>query len=108
MYNNFTIFFFSSQGISEDGEISDSSEEETSLRRVMLERSKQKYFLCDSSKIGVKKLFTVCRESDLDGIICDTKLPWEKEFSEQRRHQASFSDACATNLNYNFPKRDLI
>ncbi len=73
------IFFFSSQGISEDGEITDASEEETSLRRAMLERSKQKYFLCDSSKIGIKKLFTVCQKSELDGIICDTKLPWEKE-----------------------------
>ncbi len=73
------IFFFSSQGISKDGEITDASEEETSLRRVMLERSKKKYFLCDSSKIGIKKLFTVCEKDELDGIICDTKLPWEKE-----------------------------
>ena len=72
------IFFFSSQGISESGEITDMSEEETSLRRVMLERSKQKYFLCDSSKLGVKKLFTVCEKNALDGIICDSKLPWEE------------------------------
>lgn len=72
------LLFFSSQAISEDGEISDVSEEETSLRRVMLSRAKQKIFLCDSSKIGIKNTFTVCTKDDVDRIICDVPLPWEK------------------------------
>ena len=71
------IAFFSSQGISEDGEITDVSESETSIRRVMLSRARKKIFLCDYSKIGVKKVFTLCRKEDIDGIICDRKLPWE-------------------------------
>lgn len=74
---NADIFFFSSQAISNDGEISDVSEEETSLRKIMLSRSKKKIFLCDSSKVGLKKTFTLCTRSDVDLIICDKKLPWE-------------------------------
>ena len=74
---NADIVFFSSQAISNDGEISDVSEEETSLRKVMLSRSKKKIFLCDSSKLGLQKTFTLCNKDDVDLIICDKKLPWE-------------------------------
>ena len=69
--------FFSSQGITEDGMISDVSEEESSLRRIMIKQSNKQFFLCDSSKIGVRKMFTLCHKDDLTGIICDKKLPWE-------------------------------
>jgi len=71
------LAFFSSQGISQDGEITDVSEEETSFRRVMLARADRRIFLCDSSKIGVKKMFSLCNKDDIDEIICDIKLPWE-------------------------------
>lgn len=74
---NADIVFFSSQAISSDGEISDVSEEETSLRKKMLSRAKKKVFLCDSSKVGLKKTFTLCSKNDVDLIICDKKLPWE-------------------------------
>ena len=74
---NADVLFFSSQALSLDGEISDASEEETSLRRVMLSRAKRKIFLCDSSKIGKKRTFTVCNTSDVDRIICDTSLPFD-------------------------------
>ena len=64
--------FFSSQGISEDGEISDASEGETSLRRVMLTRADRRYFLCDSSKIGVRHTFVLCHRDDLTDLIDET------------------------------------
>lgn len=67
--------FFSSQGISLSGEISDFSEEETLLRKVMLTRATKSYFLCDHSKIGQSYLFKLCDSVDIDGIICDTALP---------------------------------
>lgn len=72
------IFFFSSQGITEDGEITDVSEEETSLRRVMLNRARRRVFLCDSSKLGVRRVFTLCTRHDLTDILCDIPLPWER------------------------------
>ncbi len=67
--------FFSAQGISLTGEISDFSEEETLLRKVMLTRAARSYFLCDHSKIGQSYLFKLCDSVDVDGIICDTTLP---------------------------------
>lgn len=67
--------FFSAQGLSLSGEISDFSEEETLLRRVMLTRATKSYFLCDHSKIGLSFLFKLCDSADVDGVICDTALP---------------------------------
>ena len=74
---NADLMFFSSQAISNTGEISDASEEETCLRQVMLSRAKKKIFLCESSKIGLNYTFTVCNKDEIDEIICDKKLPWE-------------------------------
>lgn len=63
------IVFFSSQGLSEDGDITDVSEEETALRRAMLAHAKYKIFLCDTSKLGVQKIFRLCNKSEIDEII---------------------------------------
>ena len=75
---NADILFFSSQALSDSGEISDASEEECSLRRTMMTRAKKKIFLCDSSKVGKRRTFALCDKSDVDVIICDRKLPWEE------------------------------
>ncbi len=72
------ILFFSSQGMDENGVISDASEEETALRRAMLAAAERVYFLCDSSKLGQKRTFILCTKDELDGVICDEKLPWEE------------------------------
>lgn len=72
--------FFSSQGVSEAGEISDHSEAETALRRAMLERAKRRVCLMDGSKIGVSGTFRLCGRDEVDVFICDQRLPWaEKE-----------------------------
>lgn len=62
----------------EAGTISDVSEAETTLRQILLRRARKKFFLCDASKIGVQKMFTVCGKEDIDDIVCDVPLPWEK------------------------------
>lgn len=69
------FLFFSSQGLSEEGEITDNSEEETAVRRTMLRRAKTKIFLCDGSKLGRKSLYRVCAAEELQQIICDQPLP---------------------------------
>ncbi len=68
--------FFSSQGVNVDGFITDISEEETAVRRVMLKHAKNKIFLCDSSKFGIQKLFTLCHIKDIDMIISDKAQEW--------------------------------
>jgi len=68
--------FFSSQGISENGDITDSSEEEIALRRVMLAAAREKYFLCDASKVGRDYAFKLCNREEVTGVI--TEEPGEE------------------------------
>ncbi len=65
------IAFFSSMGLSADGEINDISESEVSMKRTMLSRARRKVFLCDSEKVGVEKFITLCKIDEVDDIICD-------------------------------------
>lgn len=67
--------FFSSQGITLEGDICDNSEAETAVRRVMLDRAGQKIFLCDSSKIGRRGRYCVCRAEKLNRMISEAALP---------------------------------
>lgn len=71
------ILFFSSQGISEDGDITDVDERENSLRRVMMKHANRKIFLCDSSKFGVRRPFVLCNKDQVDQIICDKRLTFQ-------------------------------
>lgn len=73
------LLFFSSQGITEDGIITDVSESEISMRKAMLRRSAKRIFLCDSTKFGIRKPFTLCCKDDVDRIICDTELEFRTE-----------------------------
>lgn len=65
------ICFFSSQGITEDGLITDFSEDETRLRRSMIANAKQSVFLYDHSKVGKRFLFKVCHADSLTSLITD-------------------------------------
>ena len=69
--------FFSSQGLSRTGEVSDCSEAETALRRVKLDRAGQKICLMDASKIGRRCVFRLCGREEVDLFLCNAKLPWE-------------------------------
>lgn len=71
---NADLLFFSSQGITEDGLITDVSEPEISMRRAMLRQAEKSVFLCDSTKFGIRKPFTLCHKDDIDLIISDTEL----------------------------------
>ena len=71
------LLFFSSQGIGENGDISDSNEEETALRRVMLQRARKRVFLCHSDKLGRQCLYHVCNYRELNAVICDVPLDFD-------------------------------
>ncbi len=64
-------FFFSAQGVSANGDITDSSEEEIALRKVMLSVSKNKIFLFDSSKEGKDYPFILCNTAELTAVLKD-------------------------------------
>ena len=66
----FDATFFSSAGF-DDGVVSDWSERETELRRVVLKQSAKRYFLADHTKRGERYTHIVCNITELDKIICD-------------------------------------
>ena len=72
------ICFFSAQGISADGIISDQSEAETALRKLMIQNSKKHYFLFDSSKYDKRFAFKVCSAEALTGVITDMEANAER------------------------------
>ena len=72
---NADVAFISCRGINEAGAVSDSTIMENSIRRIMMQNSKKKILLCDSSKFGLTYLHTLCHTDDVDEIISDSPLP---------------------------------
>lgn len=72
------LLFFSSQGISKTGDITDVDERENSLRRVMMKQARKKIFLCDASKFGVQRPFILCSKDQVDRIISDQELTFQQ------------------------------
>lgn len=72
---NADILFFSCHGLSLDGMMSDPSVREANLRRVMMEKCKKKYLLCDGSKFGKVCFYNMGHVSEIDGIISDVEIP---------------------------------
>lgn len=72
---NADIMFFSCRGLSETGMMSDPSIDEANLRRVMFEKCRTKYLLCDSSKFNKTYFYDMGNVSELDGVISDQPLP---------------------------------
>ena len=68
---NADIFFFSSQGITEDGLITDASVVESEIRRAIMAQSRLNIFLCSSSKIGKKYAYTLANISEVDAVVSD-------------------------------------
>lgn len=69
---NADVFFFSSRGYTEDGLITDSSEQEVAVKKAMLQNADRSYYLCDSSKRGQKYAFNICTTKGITAIIDET------------------------------------
>lgn len=78
---NADIMFFSTSSFDESGQISDYSELETSLRVAMLQRSRKKVYMFDSSKYSSRSAFCVCYAKDVDHIVTDVRIG-EEQLSE--------------------------
>ena len=72
---NVDICFLSCKGLSEDGIFSDTSEEETDLRRRFLKRSRCRVMLMTEDKIGKTYLHTLCRAEEVDYVFSGAPLP---------------------------------
>ena len=72
---NADIFFFSCRGISSDGILTDSSIEESEIRKVMMMHAKKKIFLCDNSKFNKEYMYRLAHVDEVDEIISNVKIP---------------------------------
>lgn len=72
---NADVAIFSCRGINEQGALTDSTIFENSIRRIMMQNSRKRIALCDSSKFGKTYLHTLCHTRDVDEIISDSPLP---------------------------------
>ena len=68
------MMFFSSQSLDKNGLISDSTEEENFVRRIMLERADKTVFLCDSTKFNTKALYTLQSLDRIDFAVFDREF----------------------------------
>lgn len=71
------VAFFSCEAIDHDGTVSDSYLFANSIRRVMIENSKRKYLLCDSTKYGRRLTHTLCNVKSLSGYFCEIPLKFD-------------------------------
>ncbi len=69
------ICFFSCRGVSDEGDLTDISIEENLVRRDMIRQSRQSYLLCASSKFGKCYYHTLCRHTDITGVISHAEIP---------------------------------
>ncbi len=71
--DNFVVskMFFSSKGITADGGILESNEQECGIKQKMLKNARHKYYLCDKSKMGRVGFVKLVKISDIDFLVCD-------------------------------------
>lgn len=69
------VLFFSSQSLDRQGNISDATEEENYVRKVMLHSAKTRVFLCDSEKFDAGNTYRLCNLSEVDYAVFDTPYP---------------------------------
>lgn len=66
---NVDIAFFTTQGLSDDGIISDTDLEQTTVRHFIMQNAKQTVFLFEKNKLHQKYLYTLTRTEDVTAII---------------------------------------
>ena len=74
---NADVCFVSCHGLSENGYATDNSIFENDVRRAILQQSRQKVLLIDSTKINKNCYSNLCHISEFDDIYCDQPLPDE-------------------------------
>lgn len=74
--NNFYAmkFFFSSKGVSPEAGIMESNDMECAIKKQMLANATEKYYLCDSSKVGRVGFYKLLPINEVDYFITEAKL----------------------------------
>lgn len=76
--------FVSCRGLSQEGGITDGLSKNGSLRRLMLQRAKEKYLVADRTKLGLTAFYRIGNLSLPDAVILDTlNGDWAAYFASQ-------------------------
>lgn len=70
---NFDKMFFSCHCITKNGIIADTAQEETNLRKVVLNQCRSSVFLCDDSKLGLGATYNLISADGVNCIITNTQ-----------------------------------
>lgn len=74
---NTDICFLSCKGITADGKCTDTSEEETAIRRAFMDNASTRVLLMTGNKFGRSYMHTLCTAGEIDHIFSDRPLPTE-------------------------------
>ena len=72
---NADICFISCKGMDGEGKFTDTSEEETAIRKAFMKNSATRVMLMTGNKMGSTYLHTLCRAEAVDYIFSDIELP---------------------------------
>lgn len=81
---NYDIAFYSSYGVNERGVITDTSEAEINLRRVVMRQSKKNVYVCSGEKFSISTPFNFAPLNEMDIVITDTKVPEYCELCDKK------------------------
>jgi DeoR/GlpR family transcriptional regulator of sugar metabolism len=76
---NTDICFLSCKGISNDGKFTDTSEEETAVRKAFMQHSATRVMLMTQNKFGATYMHTLCDATEIDHLFSDGEIPCEIE-----------------------------
>ena len=78
--------FFSSKGVTKDAGLLESNEEECGVKQRMIKNCKERYFLCDKSKIGQVGFVKFAPLEMLDYIITEAEFDdkWKTSLEEHK------------------------
>jgi len=72
---NTDICFISCKGVDGDGKFTDTSEEETVIRKAFMQNCSFRVMLMTQNKFRSKYLHTLCEASEIDCLISDGEIP---------------------------------
>ena len=78
--------FFSSKGVDGEVGILESNEQECGIKKKMMRNSRQKFYLCDKSKIGRVGFVKLAAFDEIDYFVTEAELDtaWKEKFAEMK------------------------
>lgn len=72
---NTDICFLSCKGVTLDGKFTDTSEEETAVRKAFMKNAKRRVLLMTANKFDTAYLHTLCTAAEVDHLFSDAPIP---------------------------------